>query len=100
MRILGQVDLDELLVNRDEINQRPQQIIDQVTDPYVFGVWLRDKDSSVTAGDSACAVHGRRAEVPTVGGDVADPLADASGSGCAAVMPAIRKCGESKGPLT
>ncbi|MQA25869.1 MAG: slipin family protein [Micromonosporaceae bacterium] len=32
--ILGQVDLDELLVNRDEINQRLQQIIDNQTDPW------------------------------------------------------------------
>ncbi|MFI6986331.1 SPFH domain-containing protein [Embleya sp. NPDC050154] len=38
--ILGQVDLDELLVNRDEINQRPQQIIDQVTDPWGIKVTL------------------------------------------------------------
>ncbi|MBA9005207.1 SPFH domain-containing protein [Thermomonospora cellulosilytica] len=32
--ILGQVDLDELLINREEINQRLQQIIDEVTDPW------------------------------------------------------------------
>jgi regulator of protease activity HflC (stomatin/prohibitin superfamily) len=32
--ILGQVDLDELLINRDEINQRLQQIIDRVTNPW------------------------------------------------------------------
>jgi regulator of protease activity HflC (stomatin/prohibitin superfamily) len=32
--ILGQVDLDELLVKRDEINQRLQQIIDEVTNPW------------------------------------------------------------------
>jgi regulator of protease activity HflC (stomatin/prohibitin superfamily) len=38
--ILGQVDLDELLVNRDEINQRLQQIIDQVTDPWGVKVTL------------------------------------------------------------
>lgn len=31
---LGQVDLDELLVNREEINQRLQQIIDEVTNPW------------------------------------------------------------------
>jgi len=32
--ILGQVDLDQLLINRDEINQRLQQIIDQLTDAW------------------------------------------------------------------
>ncbi|SFQ71114.1 Regulator of protease activity HflC, stomatin/prohibitin superfamily [Amycolatopsis arida] len=32
--ILGQIDLDELLVNREEINQRLQQIIDEVTNPW------------------------------------------------------------------
>jgi regulator of protease activity HflC (stomatin/prohibitin superfamily) len=32
--ILGQVDLDELLINRDEINSELQQIIDRVTNPW------------------------------------------------------------------
>mgnify|MGYP001157831684 FL=1 len=32
--IIGQVDLDELLVNRDEINRRLQHIIDEITDPW------------------------------------------------------------------
>jgi regulator of protease activity HflC (stomatin/prohibitin superfamily) len=32
--ILGQVELDELLTKRDEINQRLQQIVDEVTDPW------------------------------------------------------------------
>jgi regulator of protease activity HflC (stomatin/prohibitin superfamily) len=32
--ILGQVDLDELLINRDEINAQLQQIIDRVTNPW------------------------------------------------------------------
>ncbi|MGH3736465.1 MAG: slipin family protein [Micromonosporaceae bacterium] len=32
--ILGQVDLDELLIKRDEINQRLQRIIDNQTDPW------------------------------------------------------------------
>ena len=32
--ILGQVDLDDLLGKRDEINQRLQQIIDETTDPW------------------------------------------------------------------
>ena len=38
--ILGQVDLDELLVKRDEINQRLQQIIDQLTDAWGVKVTL------------------------------------------------------------
>ena len=32
--IIGQVDLDELLSKRDEINARLQQIIDEITDPW------------------------------------------------------------------
>ena len=32
--IIGQVDLDELLANRDEINDRLQQIIDDLTNPW------------------------------------------------------------------
>jgi regulator of protease activity HflC (stomatin/prohibitin superfamily) len=38
--ILGQVDLDELLIKRDEINQRLQQIIDDVTNPWGVKVTL------------------------------------------------------------
>jgi regulator of protease activity HflC (stomatin/prohibitin superfamily) len=38
--ILGQVDLDELLINRDEINQRLQQIIDELTDTWGVKVTL------------------------------------------------------------
>jgi regulator of protease activity HflC (stomatin/prohibitin superfamily) len=38
--VIGQVDLDELLVNRDEINQRLQQIIDDLTDPWGVKVTL------------------------------------------------------------
>jgi regulator of protease activity HflC (stomatin/prohibitin superfamily) len=38
--ILGQVDLDELLINRDEINQRLQKIIDDLTDPWGVKVTL------------------------------------------------------------
>jgi regulator of protease activity HflC (stomatin/prohibitin superfamily) len=38
--ILGQVDLDELLIKRDDINQRLQQIIDQLTDAWGVKVTL------------------------------------------------------------
>lgn len=38
--ILGQVDLDDLLVKRDEINQQLQQIIDGLTDPWGVKVTL------------------------------------------------------------
>ncbi len=38
--IIGQVDLDDLLVNRDEINQRLQQIIDELTNPWGIKVTL------------------------------------------------------------
>jgi regulator of protease activity HflC (stomatin/prohibitin superfamily) len=38
--ILGQVELDELLVNRDEINDRLQRIIDDLTNPWGVKVTL------------------------------------------------------------
>lgn len=38
--IIGQADLDDLLVKRDEINQQLQQIIDQVTNPWGVKVTL------------------------------------------------------------
>jgi regulator of protease activity HflC (stomatin/prohibitin superfamily) len=38
--ILGQIDLDDLLVNRDEINQRLQKIIDDLTNPWGVKVTL------------------------------------------------------------
>jgi hypothetical protein len=38
--ILGQVDLDELLIKRDDINQRLQKIIDQLTDAWGVKVTL------------------------------------------------------------
>ena len=38
--IIGQADLDDLLVKRDEINQQLQQIIDEVTNPWGVKVTL------------------------------------------------------------
>ena len=38
--ILGQVELDDLLINRDEINERLQQIIDELTNPWGVKVTL------------------------------------------------------------
>ncbi|MDP9389252.1 MAG: slipin family protein [Actinomycetota bacterium] len=38
--VLGQIDLDDLLVKREEINQRLQQIIDGLTDPWGVKVTL------------------------------------------------------------
>ncbi len=38
--IIGQAELDDLLIKRDEINQRLQQIIDRLTDPWGVKVTL------------------------------------------------------------
>jgi regulator of protease activity HflC (stomatin/prohibitin superfamily) len=49
--ILGQVELDDLLVKRDEINTQLQQIIDGVTDPWGVKVTLVEvKDVELPEG--------------------------------------------------
>jgi regulator of protease activity HflC (stomatin/prohibitin superfamily) len=38
--IIGSIDLDDLLINRDDVNQRLQQIIDELTNPWGVKVTL------------------------------------------------------------
>jgi regulator of protease activity HflC (stomatin/prohibitin superfamily) len=59
--ILGQVELDDLLIKRDEINAELQQIIDGVTDPWGVKVTLVEvKD--VELPESMRRAMGRQAE--------------------------------------
>lgn len=59
--ILGQVELDDLLIKRDEINSQLQQIIDSVTDPWGVKVTLVEvKD--VELPESMRRAMGRQAE--------------------------------------
>jgi len=49
--ILGQVELDDLLIKRDEINQQLQQIIDELTNPWGVKVTLVEvKDVELPEG--------------------------------------------------
>jgi regulator of protease activity HflC (stomatin/prohibitin superfamily) len=59
--ILGQVELDELLINRDEINSQLQEIIDGLTDPWGIKVTLVEvKD--VELPETMRRAMGRQAE--------------------------------------
>ncbi|MEV0293503.1 slipin family protein [Nocardia sp. NPDC050710] len=59
--ILGQTDLDDLLVNRDEIDRRLQKIIDDATDPWDVKVdHVEFKD--VELPGSMCRAIARQAE--------------------------------------
>jgi regulator of protease activity HflC (stomatin/prohibitin superfamily) len=59
--IVGQAELDELLINRDEINRQLQQIIDSLTDPWGVKVSLVEiKD--VELPDSMRRAMARQAE--------------------------------------
>ncbi|MDG4536646.1 slipin family protein [Streptomyces sp. AV19] len=85
--ILGQVDLDELLVNRDEINQRLHRIIDDVTNPWGFKITLAEvKDVELpepmrrAMARQAGTERDRRAKVIHAKGEfeAAETLADAA----------------------
>jgi regulator of protease activity HflC (stomatin/prohibitin superfamily) len=59
--VLGQVELDDLLIKRDEINTQLQQIVDGVTDPWGVKVTLVEvKD--VELPESMRRAMGRQAE--------------------------------------
>jgi regulator of protease activity HflC (stomatin/prohibitin superfamily) len=59
--VLGQSDLDELLIHRDEINQKLQQIIDEATEPWGIKVSIVEvKD--VELPDSMKRAMARQAE--------------------------------------
>ncbi|MBW3537631.1 MAG: slipin family protein [Actinobacteria bacterium] len=59
--VLGQVELDDLLVKRDEINQQLQKIIDELTNPWGIKVTLVEvKD--VELPESMRRAMGRQAE--------------------------------------
>jgi regulator of protease activity HflC (stomatin/prohibitin superfamily) len=86
--ILGQVDLDQLLINRDEINQRLRRIIDDVTSPWgvkVSLVEVKDVELPETMrramARQAEAERDRRAKVIHAKGEfeAAETLSDAAG---------------------
>ena len=59
--VLGQIDLDDLLAKREELNKRLQEILDRHTDPWgikVVGVTLRD----VSLPDSMLRAIAKQAE--------------------------------------
>jgi regulator of protease activity HflC (stomatin/prohibitin superfamily) len=86
--ILGQVELDDLLLKRDEINQRLQQIIDDLTDPWgikVTHVEVKDVELPETMrramGRQAEAERERRSKVIHARGEfeAAEALGQAAG---------------------
>ena len=85
--IIGQADLDELLINRDEINRRLQQIIDSLTDPWGVKVTLVEvkdvelpNDMRRAMAKQAEAERERRAKVIHAQGEhqAAETLAEAA----------------------
>jgi regulator of protease activity HflC (stomatin/prohibitin superfamily) len=86
--VIGQVHLDEVLVNRDDINRRLQQIIDDLTDPWGVKVTLVEvKDVELpesmrrAMARQAEAERERRAKVIHAQGELeaAETLARAAG---------------------
>ena len=52
--VLGQKDLDNLLTNREEINEELQRIIDEQTDPWGIKVSVVEvKDVEIPSADAA-----------------------------------------------
>ncbi|HZA77115.1 MAG TPA: slipin family protein [Acidimicrobiales bacterium] len=85
--ILGQVELDDLLIKRDEINQQLQQIIDDLTNPWgikVTHVEVKDVELPDTMrramGRQAEAERERRSKVIHAQGELeaAESLGDAA----------------------
>jgi regulator of protease activity HflC (stomatin/prohibitin superfamily) len=85
--ILGQVELDDLLVKRDEINSQLQEIVDSVTDPWGVKVTLVEvKDVELPDGmrramsAQAEAERDRRARIINAEGErqAAEALAQAA----------------------
>ncbi|MBN1779160.1 MAG: slipin family protein [Candidatus Buchananbacteria bacterium] len=73
----GEVSLDELLANRDQISQRIQKIVDEASDPWgikVINVELKDitlpEDMKRTIGKQAEAERERRAVIIKAEGEV------------------------------
>jgi regulator of protease activity HflC (stomatin/prohibitin superfamily) len=86
--ILGQVELDDLLLKRDEINQQLQQIIDDLTNPWgikVTHVEVKDVELPETMrramGRQAEAERERRSKVIHAQGEfeAAEALGQAAG---------------------
>jgi regulator of protease activity HflC (stomatin/prohibitin superfamily) len=84
--VIGQVDLDQLLVGRDEINSRLQRVIDELTDPWGVKVTLVEvKDVELpeamrqAMARQAVAERDRRAKVIHAKGEfeAAETLSDA-----------------------
>jgi regulator of protease activity HflC (stomatin/prohibitin superfamily) len=86
--VLGQSDLDELLIHRDEINQKLQQIIDEATEPWgikVSIVEVKDVELPDTMkramARQAEAEREKRAKIIHAGGEfeAAQQLQEAAG---------------------
>jgi len=85
--IIGQVELDQLLSEREELNKRLQQIIDEATDPWgvkVSTVEIKDvelpKEMQRAMASQAEAERNRRARIIQAEGErqAAEKLAEAS----------------------